>query len=87
MFAGVVSSMLALVVVMPWQRSVELRCKYHVLFFTTAATVSILKILPLTLDTLVRLSDFSFYSQFHSNSPYNHLMSAVVIFEVKIFSS
>ena len=78
------TSAVALVFVMPWEEgAIELRCKYHVIFLTTAATVSILKIVPLTLDTLVRVIDFTFYHQFYSKSPYNHLLFVVVVFEVK----
>ena len=75
-----------MIVVMPWQNNkLVLGCKYQVMFLSTASTVSCLKVVPLTLDCCVRVFHFTFYSQFHSASIYNHLIALLIVTEVSPF--
>ena len=77
-----------MIVAMPWDNyKLEMKCRYHVLLFTSAATVSCLKLVPLTLDCFIRVFQFSFYSQFHANSIYNHLLTLVIVGQVAPFLS
>ena len=71
-----------MIILPPLQPRLEFPCKAHVIFMTAAATSSILKVLPLILDSIVRTNNFLHYEQFHCNSVYNHLFAMVLGLEI-----